>query len=455
MAYDVSETLERLVASTRQATGGLGVVLVLSPSTPAARRVFSSGIDLDLAQRLAAQLTGEDADFGGPVVPVADDRRRYGYLALWPPAGVVTEDQLEVAQAHAMAAGSALSATAELADARERAEAMSQLLALSNELAEATALDDVAVRIALSMPGLLRCDQAVVVVRDPNLPIGRLAAVHGFPPETTDRLQRLVVSMFDHTVSSRPVLHQASDDPGSELDRCMLHSGAIAWLTMPLVSGDEAVGVLVAGVGDDSERLSDERLPPTTLHGLHLQAAAALRRAAVFEQAAHDVLRDGLTGLANRALFLDRVERVLARIRRTGTAGAVLVVDVDRFGELNQRVGRGSGDLLLRGVASRLVVTLRRSDSLARLGGDGFGAVLEGGGGFPVERAAERMLSALRHPFTVETQRDPLSVSASVGIAPIDDGADAGTLLAYALEAAQAASAAGGDRLAVHVAGGA
>ncbi len=97
-----------------------------------------------------------------------------------------------------------------------------------------------------------------------------------------------------------------------------------------------------------------------------------LRRQAA--QAAHDALHDPLTGLANRELFARRVTAELDR----GTPGAVVLVDLDRFKEVNDTLGHHAGDHLLREVGRRLAATVRSGDTVARLGGDEFGLLLPG-----------------------------------------------------------------------------
>jgi GGDEF domain-containing protein len=87
----------------------------------------------------------------------------------------------------------------------------------------------------------------------------------------------------------------------------------------------------------------------------------------------HQAFHDTLTGLPNRALFRDRVEQAIRAAKRIGGTVAVMVMDLDRFKEVNDTFGHQSGDQLLKEVAGNLVVPLRESDTVARLGGDEFG----------------------------------------------------------------------------------
>jgi diguanylate cyclase (GGDEF)-like protein len=128
---------------------------------------------------------------------------------------------------------------------------------------------------------------------------------------------------------------------------------------------------------------------------------------------------DALTGLPNRTLILDRVEQMLARSRRGQAPVAALFVDLDNFKGINDTLGHGVGDELLRAVAARLDGVVRGADTLGRLGGDEFVVISEelslvAG----PELIAERLLDALQHPFKLGADKETrLTVTASIGIA--------------------------------------
>ena len=117
----------------------------------------------------------------------------------------------------------------------------------------------------------------------------------------------------------------------------------------------------------------------------------------------HDAMHDVLTGLPNRALFLDRLTLALhRRLRRADQSCGVLYLDLDRFKEINDALGHAAGDLLLRGVAERLTAVLRPQDSAARLGGDEFAVLVESILSVSdLEIVATRVLRALEQPFDV------------------------------------------------------
>jgi diguanylate cyclase len=132
-------------------------------------------------------------------------------------------------------------------------------------------------------------------------------------------------------------------------------------------------------------------------------------------QLEHQAFHDGLTDLANRALFNDRVRHALARARREGGSLAVLFVDLDDFKVVNDNLGHGAGDRLLREVAARLRGCLRDADTVGRLGGDEFAILAEDTDLEEARVLAERVLATLGAPFPLVGGQ--VTVRASVGIA--------------------------------------
>ena len=140
------------------------------------------------------------------------------------------------------------------------------------------------------------------------------------------------------------------------------------------------------------------------------------------DQLQHEAFHDPLTGLANRALFGDRVTHALALMaRHPSDRAAVLFIDLDDFKVVNDSLGHAAGDELLTAVSERIRACLRRQDTAARLGGDEFGILLEDTDEALAGEVAERILDALRQPFGVAARQ--IFVQASIGIAL---GSDAG-----------------------------
>lgn len=149
----------------------------------------------------------------------------------------------------------------------------------------------------------------------------------------------------------------------------------------------------------------------------------------------HENLRlayeDALTGLPNRAKLRERLAEALSDRARTGAPLAVLVLDLDRFREVNDTLGYAAGDEVLRQVAARVGSLLRPTEILARLGGDEFAILLPSGTAARAERVARDILKALETPLLLEEQ--PVDVGGSLGIAVHPEhGQDTDTLLRQA-----------------------
>jgi diguanylate cyclase (GGDEF)-like protein/PAS domain S-box-containing protein len=141
----------------------------------------------------------------------------------------------------------------------------------------------------------------------------------------------------------------------------------------------------------------------------------------------HQALYDSLTGLPNRAVFYDRLAQAVALARRDEKTFAALLLDLDRFKDVNDTFGHHYGDLLLQHVGARLRGVLRESDTIARLGGDEFAALLPGADERGAIRAAGKILVALEEPFSVEGQM--LDVGASIGIVLFPEHGDEAIVL--------------------------
>jgi diguanylate cyclase (GGDEF)-like protein len=130
----------------------------------------------------------------------------------------------------------------------------------------------------------------------------------------------------------------------------------------------------------------------------------------------HRAFHDSLTGLANRALFTDRVTHALDLYRRDPRPLGIILCDLDNFKTVNDTLGHDAGDALLMGVADRLRAIFRSGDTVARLGGDEFGILIEGGA--EIDLFASRTLEALARPMSLSGRQ--VSVHASIGVALID-----------------------------------
>ena len=142
----------------------------------------------------------------------------------------------------------------------------------------------------------------------------------------------------------------------------------------------------------------------------------------------HQALHDVLTDLPNRVLLLDRLEQALLASGRQNTSLALLIMDLDRFKEVNDTFGHHVGDQLLMQVGPRLRHQIRASDTIARLGGDEFAIVLPGVASEGATAMGKKLIRALEAPFLVENNAFDIGASLGIAIAP-DHGSDAATLL--------------------------
>jgi diguanylate cyclase (GGDEF)-like protein len=158
-------------------------------------------------------------------------------------------------------------------------------------------------------------------------------------------------------------------------------------------------------------------------------AVCMLRAGLTFRENISQAVTDALTGLPNRHLFQDRVEQAIRRARREGERVAVMIVDLDRFKQVNDTLGHHCGDLVLEEIAHRLRGILRESDTVARLGGDEFAVLLPS---VPDAASAERVARVLGTVISAPILIEGLSLDteASIGIALFPDhGADVTELL--------------------------
>ncbi|WP_217923052.1 GGDEF domain-containing protein [Miltoncostaea oceani] len=196
------------------------------------------------------------------------------------------------------------------------------------------------------------------------------------------------------------------------------------WYVMVL-PGVVAVGAITLLVFDHYARASSV--------AVWLSASAlvvcVVRAGITFRENIAQAVTDALTGLPNRRLFHDRLDAAVARSRRQRTPMAVLVIDLDRFKDVNDSLGHASGDHLLQEVAVRLRDLVREGDTVARLGGDEFAVLLPGVAGVAAaEGAAASIAAALARPLVLDGVTIAPQASVGVAVHP-DHGATPADLL--------------------------
>jgi diguanylate cyclase (GGDEF)-like protein/PAS domain S-box-containing protein len=188
-----------------------------------------------------------------------------------------------------------------------------------------------------------------------------------------------------------------------------------------------------------------------------LQALDISARKDLETQLQHLADRDSLTGLFSRRRFAEELDRELSRSRRHGRPGAVLLLDLDGFKQVNDLFGHAAGDELLTRIAGSLRGVLRESDVLARIGGDEFALILIDTDLDASRVVAEKLVDAVRAHGRVVVAGQHVEVTASVGITSLDGGAvlSSAQLLAEADSAMYEAKRSGKNRIAVHPRAGA
>ncbi|MGH7525506.1 MAG: putative bifunctional diguanylate cyclase/phosphodiesterase [Gemmatimonadales bacterium] len=165
-----------------------------------------------------------------------------------------------------------------------------------------------------------------------------------------------------------------------------------------------------------AEILATNLLRDPTVRGIVLNTRDVSERKRLEEQLTHQAFHDPLTGLANRALFRDRVSHALALAQRQGHPITVLFLDLDDFKKVNDSLGHSEGDRLLIAAAERFLCCARAADTVARLGGDEFAVLIEDVAGSDGRAGLlERLSAAMAHPFTLSGNQ--IQVTASIGVA--------------------------------------
>lgn len=227
----------------------------------------------------------------------------------------------------------------------------------------------------------------------------------------------------DEVLGGNPRLLQSGVSPSdhyADLWRCLIQHGY--WqgeLTNRRKDGGEYhVLAAISAVKDEQGRVT---------HYVGIESDITAMKHAE-DRIEHLAYHDALTGLPNRALLMERAGLALALAQRRRENAAVLFLDLDRFKDVNDSLGHATGDALLMEAGRRLAGLVREADTVSRLGGDEFVLLLHGVGQTGATEVADKVLAALREPYTLEGHSLSLSTSIGIAIYP-QDGSDMGELL--------------------------
>jgi diguanylate cyclase (GGDEF)-like protein/PAS domain S-box-containing protein len=261
--------------------------------------------------------------------------------------------------------------------------------------------------------GLRRLGALVQVLNDAIFVIDRAGVISYASP----RARTLLCSAADELVGRRFDESLGLD----ESERVVRQLGAA--VALPLGTHQELIGIFVDGEGRprDFEMSIVNMLGDRDVAGLVVTMRDVTTKRELARELEQRVFRDDLTKLANRSLFMDRLDQARLRSRRSHSGIAVMFVDLDDFKAVNDGLGHAAGDTLLCAVSGRLSECLRPSDTIARLGGDEFAVLLDGVADVAeVMNVAQRLLEVLQLP--VEIGELSVTVPASIGVAIAEEG---------------------------------
>lgn len=310
------------------------------------------------------------------------------------------------------------------ASLRERQALLEKLSLIESLIAMRAPLDEVFDAITSGATEILGDAMASLYFLDPTDPsILRATSAVGVPSSIDSRATRVPVgrgALGKAVANDELVVVENYSSWAGALEPASA-SGVRATMAAPVHEGGKVVGALVVA-SQTPERIysatEQDMLRSLAEHtGLAVTDARTVKALQeAVDDALHKALHDPLTGLSNRARFIDRLEHALTVRRPRGVEVAVLYVDIDDFKMVNDRFGHPTGDRLLVEVAERLLGAVRAGDTVARLGGDEFAVLFENAEGVAhAERGAGRILEAFNTPFLLGHHE--VSASASIGIA--------------------------------------
>ncbi|MFL5825920.1 MAG: diguanylate cyclase [Thermoleophilaceae bacterium] len=449
---DVDAALTRITERAATAVRAPSYLLAVRVGRGDKLHVHHRGFSDAEADKTARALLGDESvasRASGLVVDVASATRHYGRLMAASPDGAFFPHERDLLDVYARYAAAVLDTATALDEARRRHEEAQALLGLAQSVATANTSQDVAERLAQTVPAVVDCDRAFVFLWDESEqalvchavggdpgPSGKIARELRISPDDTPRLADLRAAP-----TPDPLFFDAHpDDPF--IEATMHATGALALVVVPIVANDRLYGTMNVSVTERPERLAPSPALLDSLAGVVAQAATALDNARLIETMAHQARHDNLTGLLGHRAFHEAIATGLSE--RDPETFTLAMIDIDDFKQINDTHGHPVGDEALRLVAEALHHAVRDDDRVFRVGGEEFAVLLPGLSAGDAAAAAER----LREAVAAIEFRVPLRVS--IGLASWPDGApDRDSLIQHADSALYDAKRAGKDRVSI------
>jgi len=425
---DLQEILVRITDSAAHQVRAPKYLLAVRPAPEAEVMLHHRGLTdadaLAVADR-ALQPQG-DLPENWCTATVKSDRREYGRLvAMYPPGSEFFQQERELLELYARYAATVLDSTTALQEAqsgRDEAERGHQetraLLELARDLASAGTSEQIAGRLAEAVRRVIECDRVSVYLWDEARgELVRRAVSSCVAEAEAAGLQ--TVRPQDVPQLSRWLTHRDTeplyiDIEGSAIRDGLRDVGAVAAVTVPIVSAQHFLGCMTVSVSEAPERIAPSAKLRDRLIGVAAHAAVALENGHLVDHVTHQARHDELTGLANRLAFGEQLAIATTRAQKLGSPLTLFYVDLDNFKEANDKFGHEIGDELLREVARRLLARVRDDDAAARLGGDEFAILVDGiGDQSQLNAVSARLARAFDTPFVVESHT--IELRASIG----------------------------------------
>ncbi len=438
---DINAVLSRIANKAAYAVNAPKYILAVRPTDDVDDvRTHYRGFEFEEAEAIIDSLLSDNLDKSAGSMLISDiqsSRRHYGRIAAVYPAGnEFFEQERGILNVYADYAATALDVVTALDEARRSDATARALLEFASGLAKVASSLEVAERLAEAVPTVLACDRASVFLWDSDEDAFILKATYTVSETLVDgnadkggwltaqeNLPEIKASVDDSPYvrdlkDGHQVLIVDRNDEDSYARTLLAEAQAATSILAPLVSPEGVIGIVVALYQREiADQLRSDKHVRELIEGLSNQAVVALLNAKLLDRIREMALHDALTELPNRRLLEDRVNTAIARSDRTGELLSLFFIDLDRFKQVNDTLGHGAGDELIRQVAKRLLSATRKQDTVARLGGDEFCVLAPGMTDPPrITELATRILEVLSKPFDLG-DGNIADVSGSIGIA--------------------------------------